>query len=289
MRPSPSLGARRDMSEHIERILFVDDQPEIIELIRRHVGGHYDCVYVESGAAALSLLDTAGPFAVVVADYSMPNMDGVTLLAEIQRRSPDTVPIMLTAFADLDIAIAALHQGNIFRFLRKPWDRSDLDRALANALDHFHLVQSERRLRQQLAEANRALDAKVKELDELNQLLEYWVEFSPAVLYSADCGGDAPRLTYVSKNFARLSGRERTEVILDPTLWERAVHPDDAPERERRLREFVHGRAAEHSLTYRVRHHNGTYRTILEAVRCIRNPQGKPLELVGCWLDISPR
>lgn len=276
------------MSGQNERVLFVDDQPEIIELIRRHVGGHYDCVYADSGAAALSLLDTEGPFAAVVADYSMPNMDGVTLLAEIKRRSPDTVPLMLTAFADLDIAVAALHQGNIFRFLRKPWDRSDLDRALSNALDHYHLVQSERRLRQELAEANRALDAKVKELDELNQLLEYWVEFSPAVLYSADCSGDAPRLTYVSKNFARLSGRERTEVIVEPALWDRAVHPEDASERTRRLQDFVRSRAAEHSLTYRIRHHNGAYRTILEAIRCIRNPQGKPLELVGCWLDISP-
>ncbi|MCC7123173.1 MAG: response regulator [Gammaproteobacteria bacterium] len=277
------------MSEPSERILFVDDQQEIIALIRRHVGTQYDCVYAESGAAALGLLDTAGPFAVVVADYSMPNMDGVTLLAEIRRRAPDTVPIMLTAFADLDIAIAALHEGNIFRFLRKPWDRHDLDRALSNALDHFHLVQSERRLRQQLADANHTLDTKVKELDELNRLLEYWVEFSPAVLYSADCGADAPRLTYVSKNFARLSGRERTEVIVDPALWERAIHPEDAPERARRLHDFVHGRAVEHALTYRIRHHNGAYRTILEAIRCIRNPQGKALELVGCWLDISPR
>jgi len=277
------------MSEHHERVLFVDDQPEIIELIRRHVGAQYDCVYAESGAAALNLLDTEGPFAAVVADYSMPNMDGVTLLAEVQRRSPDTVPIMLTAFADLDIAIAALHQGNIFRFLRKPWDRVELDRALSNALDHHHLVQSERRLRQELADANRALDAKVRELDELNRLLEYWVEFSPAVLYSADCSDDDPVLTYVSKNFTRLSGHERTEVIVDPALWDQAVHPDDAPERARRLREFAQSRAAEHSLTYRVRHRNGSYRTILEAVRCIRNPQGKALELVGAWLDISPR
>ena len=277
------------MSEHDERVLFVDDQPEIIELIKRHVGNTYDCVYADSGAAALSLLDSAVPFAVVVADYSMPNMDGVTLLAEIHRRSPDTVPLMLTAFGDIDIAIAALHEGNIYRFLRKPWERSELDRALSNALDHYHLVKSERRLRQELANANRALDAKVRELDELNQLLEYWVEFSPAVLYSADCDGGTPTLTYVSKNFARLIGHERTDIIVEPGLWAQAVHPDDAPERERRVREFVLSRAAEHSLTYRIRHHNGAYRTILESMRCIRNPQGKALELVGAWLDISPR
>jgi len=277
------------MTGQYERVLFVDDQPEIIELIRRHVGSAYDCVFAESGAEALALLDTSGPFAVVVADYSMPNMDGITLLAEIRRRSPDTVPIMLTAFGDIDIAIAALHQGNIFRFLRKPWERSELDRALSNALDHYHLVQSERRLRQDLAEANRALDAKVRELDELNRLLEYWVEFSPAVLFSADCEQGTAVLTYVSKNFARLLGYERTDIIVDPALWEQAVHPEDAAERTRRVHEFIDGRTAEQTISYRIRDRSGAYRTVLEAMRCIRNPQGKALELVGAWLDVSPR
>ncbi len=243
----------------------------------------------DSGAAALGLLDSAGPFAVVVVDYSMPHMDGVTLLAEIRRRAPDTVPIMLTAFADLDIAIAALHRGNIFRFLRKPWDRGDLDRALASALDHFHLVASERRLRRELAATNRTLDAQVRALDELNQLLEYWVEFSPAVLYSADCDEGAPRLTYVSKNFVRLCGHERTAAIVDPSLWQRAIHPEDAPAYAQQLRDFIAGSAAEFSSTYRLRHRDGDYRTVLDAVRCLRNPQGEALELVGCWLDVTPR
>lgn len=276
------------MSGNLERVLFVDDQPEIIELIRRHVGNSYDCVYATSGAEALSRLDAEGPFAAVVVDYSMPNMDGITLLAEIRRRSPDTVPLMLTAFGDIDIAVAALHQGNIFRFLRKPWDRADLDRALSNALDQYHLVQRERRLRQELADANRALDAKVRELDELNQLLEYWVEFSPAVLYSADCAAGAIALTYVSKNFARLLGHERIDVIKEPSLWEQAVHPDDAPERARRLRELIEGRGTELTLRYRVHRRDGGWRNVVEGVRCLRNPQGKALELVGAWLDIGP-
>ena len=277
------------MNKSTERVLFVDDQPEIIDLLKRQVGNTYDCVYADSGAAALALLDREGPFAAIVADYSMPNMDGITLLAEIRKRAPDSVPIMLTAFADIDVAVAALHQGNIFRFLRKPWERTELDRALSNALDHYHLVQSERRLRNELSAANRALDEKVRELDELNRLLEYWVEFSPAVLYSADCATGLPVMTYVSKNFARLTGHERTDIILDPTLWDSAIHPEDVRERGRRLGEFLQGRACDQTLTYRVRHRDGHYRTVLEAIRCIRNPQGKALELVGAWLDISKK
>jgi response regulator RpfG family c-di-GMP phosphodiesterase len=102
----------------------------------------------------------------------MPNMDGVTLLAEIRRRAPDTVLIMLTAFAELDIAAAARHEGHIFRFMRKRWGKFVQERALAEALEHQHLVASEKRLQAALAGANAALDAKVRELDQTNQLLE---------------------------------------------------------------------------------------------------------------------
>lgn len=276
------------MSELRDRILFVDDQAEITQLLARQIGSTYDVVFAGSGAAALAALDTEGPFAVVVADYSMPNMDGVTLLAEVKRRAPDTVLIMLTAFAEIDVAVAALHEGHIYRFLRKPWEKFELERALADALDHHHLVASEKRLRAALAGANAALDAKVRELDQTNQLLEYWVEFSPAVLYSADVlDGAAPRLTYVSKNFVRLCGHERTSVIVDPTLWQRLIDPAEAEAQRVRLQQFVASTASEFVASYTITHRTGEQRRILDSVRCIRNPQGRALELVGAWLDLS--
>jgi DNA-binding NtrC family response regulator len=137
-----------------ERILCVDDQSEITTLLERHLSDSYECVFADSGAQALNIIDSDGPFAAVVADYSMPNMDGITLLTEIRTRSPDTVPIMLTAYGDIDVAIAALHEGNIFRFLRKPWESDKLKRAISDALDLYHLITNERRLRNELAAAN---------------------------------------------------------------------------------------------------------------------------------------
>ncbi|MDA0823547.1 MAG: response regulator [Proteobacteria bacterium] len=210
-----------------ERVLCVDDQSEIIDLLERHLKDSYSCVFVKSGAEALKVIDSDGPFAAVVADYSMPNMDGITLLTEIRNRAPDTVPIMLTAYADIDVAIAALHEGNIFRFIRKPWQSGEIKRAISDALDLYHLITNERRLRNELADANAELDGKVKELDETNQLLEYWVEFSPAILYSLTCENDELRPTYVSKNFFRLTGHERTAMIVDPEFWARNIHDED--------------------------------------------------------------
>jgi PAS domain S-box-containing protein len=214
-------------------------------------------------------------------------MDGITLLGEIRRRSPDTVPIMLTAYGDIDIAVAALHQGNIFRFLRKPWESDELKRAISDALDLYHLVTNERRLQQALAATNAELDIKVRELDETNRLLEYWVEFSPAVLYSLTVTDETVRPTYVSKNFSRLSGHERTAMIVDPTFWAANIHPDDKAKFATALERIVGGKSPGETLEYRTRHRSGDYRLVVDSMRVIRNDSGRPLEIVGAWLDLT--
>jgi len=277
------------MNQPTERVLCVDDQLEIIDLLKRHLSDSYNCAFATSGAEALNLIETQGPFAVIIADYSMPNMDGITLLAEIHNRAPDTVPIMLTAYGDIDVAVAALHQGNIFRFLRKPWEADELKRAISDALDLYHLVANERRLRNELASANAELDTKVKELDETNQLLEYWVEFSPAVLYSLTCEDDKLRPTYVSKNFARLTGHERTAMIVDPEFWPRNVHTEDRSKFDAAVAQLLAGTTSEQTIEYRIQHRSGDYRPIVDSMRVIRNSEGRPLEIVGAWLDLSER
>jgi PAS domain S-box-containing protein len=272
-----------------ERVLCVDDQSEIIDLLERHLKDSYSCVFVKSGAEALKVIDSEGPFAAVVADYSMPNMDGITLLTEIRNRAPDTVLIMLTAYADLDVAIAALHEGNIFRFIRKPWQSDELRRAISDALDLYHLITNERRLRSELADANAELDSKVKELDETNQLLEYWVEFSPAILYSLTCENDELRPTYVSKNFFRLTGHERTALIVDPEFWTRNIHDEDRQGFHDAVSRLMNGTTASQTLEYRVKHDSGRFRKVIDSMRVIRNSEGRPLEIVGAWLDLSDR
>ncbi|NWG76452.1 MAG: response regulator, partial [Rubrivivax sp.] len=92
--------------------------------------------------AGLAALERDGPFAVVVSDMRMPGMDGVQFLARVKARSPDTVRLMLTAFPDMETAIEAVNQGNIFRFLTKPVSPPTLTAALEAALDQFRLVRA---------------------------------------------------------------------------------------------------------------------------------------------------
>lgn len=150
------------------KILFVDDEPNVVEGFQRQLRGQFDMVTATRGEQALSLLRRKGPFAVVVSDYAMPEMDGVEFLREVHRRSPHTVNVMLTGRRDLEVAVAALNEGQIFRFVQKPCPKELLVRTIQDGLTQHRLVMSERHLTQ-------LLNVKNSELRKLNEELEHRV------------------------------------------------------------------------------------------------------------------
>lgn len=129
-----------------ERILFVDDEKFVLETFRRNLRRHFEIETAAGGLDALQLMESAGPFAVVVSDLKMPVMDGVELLGVVKSRWPDTVRIMLTGHADLDTAISAVNKGAIFRLLTKPCAPDALLAAVNDGLRQYRLVMSERQL-----------------------------------------------------------------------------------------------------------------------------------------------
>lgn len=157
------------------RILCVDDEPNVLNGLRRQLRKNFDVSTAVSGMEALELMAHQGPFPVVISDYNMPTMDGVEFLAQVKQRFPDTVSIMLTGRSELDIAVAALHQGNIFRFLNKPADPELLQQSILDAMEHYRLVNAERELTAELQSAN-------SKLAELNQNLETKVTERTATL-----------------------------------------------------------------------------------------------------------
>jgi len=130
----------------MQDILLVDDDPNLLQGLSRTLRGFYKVQTATGGEQALRLLDESGPFAVVVSDMRMPHMDGVTLLAEICARHPQTVRIMLTGNSDQDTAIKAVNQGAIFRFLNKPCTKEDLLPVLAAAVRQHQLIIAEKQL-----------------------------------------------------------------------------------------------------------------------------------------------
>jgi response regulator RpfG family c-di-GMP phosphodiesterase len=130
------------------RILCVDDEPRVLDGLENHLAMDYDVHLAASGLEGLRLLQSEGPFAVVVSDMRMPIMDGATFLARVRQGWPDTTRLLLTGHADLESAVAAVNKGNIFRFLHKPCPPADLLATVRDAVRQHQLVLGERELLQ---------------------------------------------------------------------------------------------------------------------------------------------
>lgn len=128
------------------KVLFVDDDPNILSAYTRNLRKRYAMSTAGSGEDGLQLIQAEGPYAVVVSDMRMPGMDGIVFLSHVRNFHPDTVRIMLTGNADMGTAIEAVNQGNIFRFLTKPCEVEDLALALDGGIKQYQLVTSEREL-----------------------------------------------------------------------------------------------------------------------------------------------
>ncbi len=131
-----------------DRILLVDDEPNVLHGYQRALRKQFQLDVASGGAEALDRIATDGPFAVVVCDMRMPEMNGVQLLAAVKRRAPDTVRMMLTGNSDQQTAIDAINEGDIFRFLNKPCDKGDLGRALRDGIRQYQLIMIEKELLQ---------------------------------------------------------------------------------------------------------------------------------------------
>lgn len=127
-----------------KKVLFVDDEPNVLRLLRRVLRGHFDIETAEGGEEALEKMRAGGNYAVVVSDMRMPAMNGVELLEKTRELYPDTVRMMLTGNADQQTAVDAVNHGEIFLFLNKPCEPEHLKQAVARGIRQHELITAER-------------------------------------------------------------------------------------------------------------------------------------------------
>jgi response regulator RpfG family c-di-GMP phosphodiesterase len=125
-----------------DTILFVDDDVHVLSALQRSLYRSHQIEIATSAKDALNAIKQ-GAYAVIVSDLRMPGMNGTELLARVKQLAPDTVRILLTGQADLEAAIAAVNEGNVFRFLTKPCPRDLLCKTLDAALEQHRLQVAE--------------------------------------------------------------------------------------------------------------------------------------------------
>ncbi|MFZ3204621.1 MAG: HD domain-containing phosphohydrolase [Pseudomonas sp.] len=149
----------------IANVLLVDDEENILSSLRRVLRGEaYSVQIANGGEQALEILRSQ-PIDLVISDARMPGMDGATLLAEVQKHWPETMRILLTGYADISTTIRAINQGQIYRYISKPWDDDELRLTMRQALAYQHSERERVRLEALSLEQN-------QRLQELNETLE---------------------------------------------------------------------------------------------------------------------
>lgn len=140
------------------RILFVDDERNVLRSLERlFMEEEYDIFTAGSGQEGLETLEQSGPFQLIVSDYRMPSMNGVEFLSEVCRRWPETERIILSGYADTAAIVAAINEGQIYKFIAKPWNDDGLLLTIREVLDRYELRASNRRLLEELSAANEEL------------------------------------------------------------------------------------------------------------------------------------
>lgn len=120
-----------------EKILFVDDDTNILAAYKRNLRRQFDILTANSGEQGLELIGTNGPFAVVLSDLRMPGMDGFDFLSKVKEMNPDSICIMLTGHAELQSSLRAVNEGYIFRFLTKPCKVNILSKAITSGIEQY--------------------------------------------------------------------------------------------------------------------------------------------------------
>ena len=121
----------------MNKILFVDDDTNLLKASQRRLRKLFDVDIAQGGEEGLIAISSRGPYAVIVSDLKMPGMDGFEFLGRARQVTPSSVFIMLTGHADLEVSIKALNEGHVFRFLTKPCKMHIMEKAIQAAIEEY--------------------------------------------------------------------------------------------------------------------------------------------------------
>ncbi|GJQ49796.1 MAG: two-component system response regulator [Candidatus Kuenenia stuttgartiensis] len=146
-------------------ILIVDDEENILNSLGRLLDDLGCTVFFAyDGKKGLEIIKDKD-IHMVISDYRMPGMDGIKFLDEVKKISPGTIRLMLTGYADIDLAIKAINEGEVYRFITKPWNNIELLVTVNQGLEYFNM-------QRELCRLNKLIQSQNEALKEWNSKLE---------------------------------------------------------------------------------------------------------------------
>jgi len=201
-----------------ETVLIVDDQPEVLHSIERLLKKDWMVRLAANGKEALDILGKGG-IAVILSDQRMPGMTGVEFLERSMEIAPDSVRMLITAYADVQASIDAVNRGKIFYYISKPWEPDELVLIVRRAVERFRIEDENRSLTRRLVDANERLK---NENLLLQRNIEKDVRFENLI-------GHGPKMLAMFKLVSKVVDAPTTVLLLGETgtgkeLLARAIH-----------------------------------------------------------------
>ena len=156
-------------------LLIVDDEIEVTKSLARQFRRKYKVHTAINVNEAIKVMENEN-IQVVVSDQRMPGLTGVDFFHKIKDRYPDALKLILTGYTDIEAVIGAINEGQVFRYVTKPWNPTELEATIKEAFEKYELITKNRKLMRNLQEVNQNLEEKVKqrtsELEQSNEKLK---------------------------------------------------------------------------------------------------------------------
>ncbi|MGA1867906.1 MAG: response regulator [bacterium] len=153
--------------DFVPSILFVDDEQNVLRSIKRlfRTENNYQLYFAQSAKEALDILEKT-IMHIIVTDFRMPEINGVNFLKKVRESYPHTIRMILSGFADIRSIVEAINEGEIYKFIPKPWDNEDFKLTITNAIERYYLFKKNHELTEIIRKQNRELRSLNEELEE---------------------------------------------------------------------------------------------------------------------------
>jgi diguanylate cyclase (GGDEF)-like protein/PAS domain S-box-containing protein len=279
-------------------IICVDDERFVLTSLRDQLtsflGNEYEILLAESAREALEIFaelkkeQVAIPL--IICDQIMPGMSGEQLLIQIHVNYPKTRKILLTGQASFKEVIDAVNHANLYRYIAKPWDETDLGLTVKEAIRSYfqdwQLIEQNESLRQ----TNEALQREIADRQQAQQLLQESEERLESILNSLEevvwsTELNPPKLIYLNPAAEGVYGRSVSDFFDNINLWLEIVHPDDREKIVETPQMLLESGTL--NLEYRILRPDGEVRWLSSRRRVIYDKNGVPVRIDGIIRDIT--
>ena len=274
-------------------ILCVDDEATVLESIkeqlRRNLEDSYEIETAESGEEALEIIEEfeedSMEVALVISDQIMPRMKGDELLIDVHAQHPKILTVMLTGQANAQAVGNAVNAANLYRYIPKPWDETDLILTVKEALRSYRQDRQLEQQNEKLKKLNTSLEQKIEALRIAEE--NYRSIFENALEGIFQCTPDG-RYIKVNPVMADIYGYESpTEMLTSMQEVEREIYLD-ADNREQ-LKTLLDKQDEVKNFQYQIYRRDGQIIWVEENTRAVRDRQGTLLYYEGIIQDITQR